>query len=368
MGSTPYLVAEVNSEGLPASLYVNGNPVQPLASAATDSGYIRYVYNLASHPSVSTLEWGGSLTVQTAGSPPPARAIRVRRIYRTDNPNPTSTPRQSMRTLEVGGTERSPGTIHVGQRAGSTPLGLTIVHSSPHDPGGYNPDMLRWVVAPSGPATVDPTVPAGKTYALGPGGADIVTYAPSSAFPEGPYAIGAFVQSTADQSVEFVTTVAGSIPFGSEFREVRRSTSLVSLKAGAWTYVSLSLETLPAMRGPEGATWVTVTAPTAVNLKCGGLWALSAREDCSLSVVQGEQPHLWIDSPTIGAAADVWVAGSNDRRYGYYPSQGVADPGLPLLPAGEVDVYVVTANADAPVVDYTHFRRWTYHAADDGTA
>jgi hypothetical protein len=93
-----------------------------------------------------------------------------------------------------------------------------------------------------------------------------------------------------------------------------------------------------------------------------------------LSVLYGEAAHLWLDSPTVGTAADAWVSPTPDRGDGYFPAAGAAgDPyGVtalerPVLTPGEVDAYVVTAGADRPDVDYRHCRRWTWHPADDGT-
>lgn len=365
MSATPYLVAEVSSPSM--ALYVGGVRVVADLSRAIDGGYVRNTYDLSAHPAITKLEWAGPDQAWPPSSPrPPSVTISVRHIERTDDPNPQGRPRQIARTFEIGGTERSPGSVHIWQRTGSDPLGLTLLHISPSVPGGYDPDLTRWENGAATP-TSDPTVPAGRTFPLG-GVPSVVAQVPSSAFPEGPYAIGAFIKSGIAQSVTFTTTVAGSIPGSTVFREIRQQSKRVTFAADTWTYVSLAMETLPALRGPMGGTWVAVSSTGAASsLTLGGWWAFSARDGCSLSIADGEQPHLWFDSPEVGSGADVWMSATASRMDGYSAPGAIVDAGLPVLSPGPVTAYVVTKDADNAASDHTHYQRWTWHAADDGT-
>lgn len=363
MSSTPYLLVEAQAATLlpaaPATVSLvtdDGTALPPIRSQRLAGDYIQHAFDTTGH----TLSAVRVQAASTRASRDDALFLRIASVARTSNPSGTA--RQQMRTLSIGGTERTPGSIHVAQRTGAAPLGPTLIHTSPHEPGGYDPDLLRWATAPGVP---DPTVPAGKTWDLS--AADVITFSPSSTYPQGPYVLYAYVRSTTTQSVRFSRTVAGSIPGGTTFREIHQRSEYVTLTAGKWTMVSIGLESLPAMRGPLGNTWVVIGCNGAPGVTIGGFWAFAAGDSCSLTIVDAEQPHLYIDSPKVGEAADVWCSAVADRSNGYYPSGGVVAAGLPVLSAGLTDVYVVTADADNPEIDCTHFRRWPDWPADDGT-
>jgi hypothetical protein len=69
--------------------------------------------------------------------------LGIREVSKSNLP-PGTTARQLTRVISVGGTERTPASIHVQSANGSSPLEQVIVHTYPEDGSGYSPPLQRW--------------------------------------------------------------------------------------------------------------------------------------------------------------------------------------------------------------------------------
>lgn len=281
---------------------------------------------------------------------------------------PTSE-RQSWRQINVGGTERSPGTLQVATRDGTGSLGTTIVHTGPDDTG-YSPDLIPGRFTDNTTFTPDATTPGGG-WLTGGGGA-ISTSQPVAAVPSGTYMVAAWLRTTAGVSSKTVTVSTAALAVGDDGPTSSWSTEMRWVSSGPVTLTTtpqlvwLGLVEWPGVDSGVGTAWILSTGLTDVEV--GGWWAFPHGRDTSLTVVDSQEPHLWFASGDISRGPRVRIGATDDYATAYTPP---ADKVLSLdaspLPPGAVRSYVVTTGTTNAAVSYRYTKHWTHLPADDGT-
>lgn len=369
---TPYLMIEVKfppmsyaNDGL---LAVGGRWLEPVQKAVTTDGYMRYMFDTSSV--VGGPAWSpGPIVVHfgqiAAGGT--TRTLSVRHIDALPVANP-GLPRQNSRLLKIGGTERTPGTMHVSSRDGS-PLGLTIVHTSPDEGTGYDPDLSRWITSILPTADLDPLAPMGG-WVTSQSPDTVVAEVPSASLPTATYQIALYLKSTVNLRTAFQWTAwTAPIPGLPNATAGDYGTTWVDLVANQPTLVGIGTTTLPASIANAGRTRIEIIQGVGAVVKVGGMWLFRTGRDCGLTAVRTDEPHMWVDSDEAGNSGTVLVGSVGDRSDAYAPSASVGEviaADSHTFRAGNVITYVASLAPNA-AVQVEHYRRWPYNAADDGT-
>ena len=364
--ATPYLVVEVKfppqTLGDDAALVSGATWLRPMQVSVTTEGYRRYMFDTSGGWTPQPLRFHFG---QAAGGDW-VRTLSIRHIEALPTPNPTL-PKQSSRLLSVGGTERTPGTLHVFSRD-MTPLGLTIVHTSPDEGTGYDPDFSRWVTNNAGTPGAD--APNGRWRSI-QSPSVIEALVPSASLPTGTYQIGAWVKSSTAQRVG-INWIAGTVPRPSAGTVASYDNGLawVDLQANVPAFVGVGSTTLPTSIAGAGRTYVFLTqVGSGPAVMVGGMWLFRTGQDCGLTAVNSQETHLWVVGEEAGSVGHVVVGSQADMSDAYTPSvpYGEIVAASPhTFRAGTSGVYVISTVPHAGV-EVEHYRRWPFNAADDGT-
>lgn len=271
---------------------------------------------------------------------------------------PQVTPRQVSRTLEIRGTERTPAPVHVAAPDGTSPLGLTIVHTSPKDGSGYSPPLRRWRVA-GNTVTSDSSAVSGGREPLHP---NPVQYkVPTSAVPQGGYLLCAFVRVGLAGSYRIYSAPSTELPPSNDgvgVAEVVNSTVVTFPVAHTWQLVPLSVMTLPTTRTPAGLVYVGIQrdASETVDMLIDEAWLFRVDDDCALTIVEVTAANLWLNSPDVDRSVPtIWVGDSEATRH--HPASRLVAHGDHTFSPDATATFVATLE-----VDNRAFRRPTTRA------
>lgn len=369
--ATPYLEVEITTlsakGGAPLSIsgHVDNGPGLPVLQVrrlADGSPYFRVTFDTAGVAA-------SSITFKHTSSGGYGHAwqgLQVRHVARTDIA-PNVTKRQGGRVFEVGGTERTPASIHVQPPDGSLPLGLTIVHTSPETGAGYSPPLRRWRVSGNGTPTPDSTGFSGEYETIHPN--PFVVEVPISAVPEGGYEVVAALQTDVAGTHVVHWVVKTVLPDGSTVSQPSVSVPCTFLYNSIWQLFSLGVVTLPAVR-TAGAGKVRIeilrdpsVSPTVI---IDDAWAFRAGDDCALTMVDANQPHVWIDSPNVdNPSPRVSMGASADRTDSFHPGSRVMAHGTHTFPPGRTALFTATRGMDNAHASLSYFKRWHSNAAEE---
>lgn len=362
---TPYLAVEVQfppmSLGDDGLLRAGGEWIEPIQKVISTDGYQRYIFD-TSAPGVTWTPGPVTLHFGQAASGTIARTLKVRHVEALPVANP-GLPRQNARILKIGGTERTPGTLHVYSRDAS-PLGTAFVHTSPDEGTGYDPDLSRWIGAT---LTPDPAAPMGGWLAAAPTRRAEV---PSSSLATGTYQIVLYLKSPTTIRLRFQwLALTIPIPGTVEATGAASGSAWVDLIADRPTLVAIGTTTLPVSRAQQGRTAIDFGAEGGSNVLIGGAWLLRTGRECAISAVRTNEPHMWIEGAEAGNAGSILIGSAADQSDSHAPggnSSEILASEAHTFRAGNVIAYVMSAAPNA-AVEVEHYRRWPFNAADDGT-
>lgn len=292
--------------------------------------------------------------VSSAGYGHAWQGLQVRNMARSDiAPNVTS--HQMARILEVGGTERTPASIHVTSTDGAADLGLTFVHTSPEDGSGYSPPLRRW-------RTAGGTVVSGGPFSGSrePIDSSFVASVPTASIPRGGYQLVANLRSAVSATSPVYYAVRTQLPDGSLMGEVSGKQS-VEFTANVWTTAVLFEDlALPSVRTAAGFVKIDIGA---VGVEIDEAWLFRMDDDCALTYVNVTSPNLWLDSAGQSSPVPtVWVGDGRDTST--HPGTLLAGMGAHVLSPDGTAVFVATAAATNPMVSAEFFKRWHSNAAE----
>lgn len=325
------------------------------------------VRRLTDNPNYFQVIWDtGGVTAQTlsfAHTRP--GAVWIRRL--TAQPSASvSLSRQQTRIVTPEGTERTPVSIHVQANNGTDNLGMAIVHTCPDTGSGYSPPLRRWRVSGNAVSTATDTL-SGESEPLN--ATAFVADVPSDSLPAGGYVLMARIKASEVTGSSVTVNIGWQV--SSWFLPTSNSQGIVSGTAeftfdnsGFYQLVPMAVLTLPTVRG-AGMTQVAInyTGAFTGTLTLDEAWLFRADDECALTIVTDELPHLWLDSADVNSPVPtVWRGTSNDRHTARHPGTALQAMGAHVLSAGGTSVFTA-AVTDIPKTDFTYYDRWHSNAA-----
>lgn len=287
--------------------------------------------------------------------------VEVRALRRASSPSLTSS-LALQRTLEVEGTERTPGALHVWSRDNEVALGSMLVHTCPDLGDGYTPELLDGFLSHPDGRTAGDDAPSGFWY---PG--ELATMVPAYRYTPGSYMIVAWVKSISDQVFPVTATVKTAAgPVGAQVESVETVTRMVHMRAGETRGVPIGEVILPGVDSRSGAVTIIVEHDSGADSWVGGLWACRVGRDSALTFVHANQPHLYIQAGTRNAPSRILVSDVDGIDAGWHPGPNLQYLGPHTFPAGPMQTLVVADGIPNPAVELSYTPLWPWHPAHDG--
>ncbi|WP_028637719.1 hypothetical protein [Nocardioides sp. URHA0032] len=340
------------------------------------NGFARYVWPVAAGLTVTGLRfWVTQTRNSQTGTVAPY-------VYYDDVERATSatTDHQIVKQLDVQGSARTVGSLHIAAPTDSVALGRVLAITAPTAelPAGFTPDGRRWIT--QGTTTTDSTSPDGSyltpsttTYDSGTG--KPIFDVPVTLLTAGPYTMVALVK------VESSPTVAGvqaQLRVGSN-NVGPTSTAEVSLPnlATGYQFVTLGTCYLP----PLPMQSADVTAKVRLLFKGAKLsnvyfipaWQVGGRPVADFSIIDcgtaapsagGSSSNLWIDSPSTDQPQGGWWRGpTSDRANAQSAWPDAKKPGVHAFKPGELTAFLVSTNAQGPTMALEYYPAWFGSAA-----
>lgn len=360
VATTPYIVARLRSgqamASVTASAVLDGTTQSlPLLSKRKVSGTNEHEYVFqAVGTTVTSLSF-------TSYSLPDYADFGVFDVTRTNQP-PGQTPRQPSRIIDVGGTERTPGSLRISAPDGASPLNLTLVATWPDNGSGFSPPLRRWRTLGNTETTTAATF-SGKTEPLWPN--YVMHDIPVESLPDGTYQLMGLLRAgtTGDYRVE---SLIQSRHDGVTLGETTWGET-VTLPAGQWMLIPMGHYRVPIVAAKAGEFRIGAKTPDGAGVEYDELWLFPMEEDCALTAVLPPEPHLWLDSADLETRVpQVFEGGSADKSDAHWPRNGVYTMGHHVFTPGRTAVFTATHGVDWPNVTLTYHKRWHSNAAEEG--
>lgn len=337
-----------------------------IASDRDANGFVRYVWAVDGGLTVTAVKFEVSQVSLTTGTPAYVwyDDLRLLTSATTDN--------AIVKSFEVAGSVRTPGSIHVASPDDAVALGgvlVTTVHVDEIVPG-FRPDVLRrWITA--GTTTVDATALWGS-YLTAPAayGSSVQAEVPLTALGAGNFAVVALVKPTGGAlntfGVETQLTFGGTATGGASATDASWTPT-----ATAWMFAPIGTVRIPSVASADSTAEIRVRVKGSIPVADVFLIPEVADftiAECGASTVSasGSSSHLWVDSPTTEQPMGGWWRGPvadrvNARRLNLVSE--LRKPGLHSFTPGTMYAFCVTTNADGPTVELEYYPRWHSNAA-----
>lgn len=365
---TPYIRVNVHSnepELTTASAVIDGVPtdLDLISKRKSPTSSVEYEFLFKIPSGATSLS---SLTVSNYSYADFA-AFGVSEVARSGSP--TDKPHRVSRILEIGGTERTTGSIEVAS-SDAADLWVTLIHTSPasdlRGSSGYSPSMRPYRTS-GNTTTTDAARFSGFSEPLEPN--PFVAQVQNVALPDGPYFVAAMVKSDTTGTFRIYWTVRTITDNGSGVDivgEEERSATF-AFTAGIWSFVPLGIISLPVAQAANAVTRFDIQSDVSESavLTLDDAYLFWAAEGCGLTVLSTAQEHVWLDTPDTASPVPTYWTGTNaDRSDAYHPGDALLVPGShPLLP-GQMRVWVATLGTTYPDVSATYYKRWHSNAAE----
>lgn len=323
-----------------------------------DNGFSQITWDCTDWGSVPTLRF---LLRRTLAA---SMTFTIREVYKSASA-PQVSPRQISRFIQVGGTERTPASIHLQTASGSGSLGQVIVHTCPDDGSGYSPPLRRWrTSASTGPVTSNAALYSGGSEPIGFASGGFYAEVPTSALPAGGYTLVARVRLTATPpaNVTIFYSTSTIFPGGTAQEGFTNGSQVVTLTDTNWALVPVATLSLPSVRTSAGKVQIVLQSSTShAQVDLDEAWLFREDDDCALTIVDTARPHLWLDSPdATSPVPTVWMGDGSATRV--HPGTGLKAMGSHVLSPEGTAVFTA-ALSDNPATDGTFYRRWHTNAA-----
>lgn len=287
--------------------------------------------------------------------------LAVAEIKKT-NQWPGVSARQSTRVVEVGGTERTPASLHAFTDSGF--LGRAVVHTTPADDSGYTPDLTRWNF--SGSATTpntDPQFITGLWEALQP--SSLIARRPADSVPRGDYILMAAIRSTATGERAISYAVKSILEDGTVIGNVTGTAYYNFEVANRMEFVPIAAVSAPIVRSDRRLdleVHLSNPLPGATSLFVEEWWLFSDGPDSALSIVGTDEAELWLESADAASPVPrVWVGNANGR---FHPNTRLIAQGTHTFTPGQMRVTTISDANNHVEVDLSYFKRWHSNAAE----
>lgn len=316
-------------------------------------------YFVTADTSVTTLKINASISQYLTNTVSP-QALYVDDVSKYSRLPSFGSGRQLTRTIDVLGSERTPGSIEM--TAGSSLSNLAIIHTIPDDGTGYTPQLSTAFL--SGSSATQAAYISGKDFTITSAN---VFEKPLAQIPEGRYELAALVVSTLAGTYAINWTAQVYVSGVAVGEQLSGSAN------GTWTgagreYVTLGRMLLPPTRAaeanPNATLRITIQAASPAN-HLDEAWIFNLT-DGALTVVKTNSWCVFLD----GAAVDeltpsAWAGNSSDRSDAYALSRRteILAIGQHIWRPGRTQIFTATRGpADVPVaLRYTP--AWSHHPA-----
>jgi len=378
LASTPYIALDVATTGVAGATYTVTADGQPLIAAAT-FGTVTYWRVPASMSSFSTLLISGTFVVP-AGTTPTVQ-LAVADVSKTDTPAPpTSTRRQLMRRVWVGGSVPTAGSLKVSSPS-STPLGNVILHSRVDDGSGLVPNMRQYWVSGGGTST-DTTAVSGQRELIvnaGVAGGVTVWNIPGGLLQEASYAVVARL-SCSNTTTTMVPLFGAAALNGAAVSYIDGNSAVKFTAASVWGMFPLGVVTLPpAMMPGESQVGVRLQMLAASIVGTGSIyldeiWLLDQTHGqvtiVNCGTTAGTATRLWVDAPDADPTRNrpaVYLGTQDDRSDAVaVPMASILSLGQHLIDPDGMSLFSVTDNVADARVSGSAYRRGHSHPGTRG--
>lgn len=358
MAGTPYLIVELSGE-IPQSFQVGVQPnltrmKYPVRIVALTGGRRLYALDVGS-------ETVTRIAATFASQTPRVMAAAFHEVTRS-NMLPDVSPRQVARIVDVGGTERTPASLHAYTSSGY--LGRTIVHTTPADESGYTPDLTRWNYSGS-----DTSPNSGERFITGSWEAlqpsPLIARRSADSVPRGDYILMAAMKSST-AGLRAVSYAVKSILAGSTVVGNMTGTAYFNFEvADRMEFVPIAAVSAPVVRS-EGTLDVEIhlsnPSPGATSLFVEEWWLFTDGPDSALSIVGTDEAEMWLESADISSPVPrVWVGNSNGR---FHPNTRLIAQGTHTFRPGLMQVTTISDANDYLEADLSYYKRWHSNAAE----
>lgn len=364
--STKYLTVDWSVSGSPfpaeCFLVADGVLLSKVAEAAAPTaGFLRsYFYVAAS--SVTALRFAVSTDAPVATY----RGIAIDSVDRTDVA-PGST-RQRLRTIDIGGSVRTPGTIAIQHE--SAALGDVFAYFWPDDGSGYSPPMRQY--RSSGANTADTAAVTGIKDDIK--AVPSVFDPPAGQVPRDTYTLYARVRASSSDNATVSWTLTTRMS-GSDIGPSVTASRVVAMTT-SYAIVALDVLELPT-RDLEGVSplstvrlTMSATAAVATNVWLDEVWLVGHRgREVLVSVgtgtptAGGSSNRVWLDAPSLTSPRPRILRGFAADRSDAFHARGIGAWRFPEMVPPRVSCMIVTTGADDAATSFRNFNQWHSHAA-----
>lgn len=337
---------------------------------ATTNGFTRYTFRIDQPMSITGLSWAGDQLVPYTDDPAAADRprIKVRNIAVAET---ATLGKQVLKTLGVGGSARTTGSLHVAAPSDAVALGKVLAFTVPQSKvsSGFRPDLRQW--ATTGATSTNNAPPSGAAYnslgtTYGSTGSPVFVV-PASMFKNGAYTIAALAfhanAAAYDLSVEASLMIGGTVV---ATEELVTTVQQQVAEQGTWRYRVLGTMYLPAaaIQSPSTAATVRFRFKSAAGASLDEVFALPTEGDLTIvdcgsgTVGATASSHLWIDSPSPEQPqGGYWRAATPLRADALSAWSSTAVPGVHTFDAGQMLAFVSATDAQGPTVSFDFYKR-----------
>jgi hypothetical protein len=364
LDATPYIMLDYTTAGgaVPAAiLWLDGQP----CSKAAQLGTVSYWHVPAGMTSFNVLNL--TVFIQTTNKGGNV-SLTLADVARTDTIGGIGSRKQLARSIDVGGSVKTSGSIHVASPTGAA-LGSCLVYTAADDASGFSPPMRQYRYA-GNTVTPDASCVSGNHEAYVNNGASVgvINYAlPRGAIREGNYTVvGRFIFGAA---ATMTVSVSGMLEDGSNPQTI--ASKVTASGAGpAWGVIGAL--TLPPAALAEGSQ-VGVVVQTAATATGGThfldeLYLFDVTNGSFTLMVGNPSSQLWIDAPDVDTVRNrpaIYIGSQANRSDAYTPnSSTIRSVGVHDLPPDGAKLFTVTDTCDNAAVDVSFYRRWHTHSGN----
>lgn len=364
---TPYLAINMTVVGAPSVLTVsvNGTAINKVSQVGTV-----YFYALPTGmTSFTTLAVVAQITVSYT---PTTVSLTIDDIYRTDTVGSVGSRKQLTRTLEVGGSVPTSGSVQVASPS-ATALGNVLVYTAPDNGQGYA-SGLRQYHSIGNAVTADTTAVSGSHESFITSGTlvGVISYQiPAGVLPEANYVILARVKST------IATTITlNAVPFSGATVGDTIQTRVTWTTANTWVWAVIGATSYPLLPVPS-------TSAVGSGLLLGGAAITGTPTVTVDEVYLLDQTHGAVSLVNCGTTATILQLNAPDadplrNRPSIYtgtladgsdllgvPGAQIISMGNHILDPDGAVLFTVTDNVDNAVVTGAFYRRGHTHPPVD---
>lgn len=341
---------------------------------AIEGGFVQYTVRLDDPVHLTRLRWYARQDDPTALGSEPYPSVLLDRIALAESATLGS---QVLKTIAVGGSARTTGSLHIASPTDAVGLGQVVAYTVARDrvPTGFRPDLRQWDDGTGG-TTPDADATNGSYYSvLGTSSTysdpSPALLAPASLFNSTAHTMVARLTSPAAEGTDLHLGVQAQLIIdGDEVGEpltVQRDWD--DTGAAGYEMVPLGTLYLPPLPIAAATSEALVRFRFRGNVYLDELYAFPV--DGDLSIIDcgagtsgpSVSSHLWIDSPSqTQPQGGYWRGPTGDRVNAISAWAAANVPGTHSFEPGDVLAFVASTGTLGPTVDLANYERFLFHA------